>query len=254
MNAFQRRVAWRVLAIHLGVIGFLALVTMMKGCFRPKPKPEILTYIEFGQPAPPVAMQEVQDLPDPEPPAPQPEPEPPPPEPVKIPEQPKKIIKPPKKVEPPKKIEPKKTEPKWKPVDPKDIKIGKKVEPAKPPKPAVDPREISKALSSVQQPSAATPNGPVGNPSEIAAYDALINSVFQNAWAKPAAPAARPASVTISISSSGRVTGYRLTQPSGDAQWDATVMAAVKSVRMLPRPPPKGYPLDNIIVRFQIIN
>ena len=39
----------------------------LRGCFRPRPKPEIVTFIEFGQPAEPVALQEVSKMPSPEP-------------------------------------------------------------------------------------------------------------------------------------------------------------------------------------------
>ena len=88
MTSFQRKVALRVVGIHLLVILMLVILSGLKGCFRRKPKPEIVTFIEFGQPAPAVAVQQVAQMAEPEPvaPAPAPEPEPvkaPVPEPVK---------------------------------------------------------------------------------------------------------------------------------------------------------------------------
>ncbi len=59
MNLFQRKVALRVLGIHVGIILFFVMISGMKGCFRLKPKPEIVTFIEFGQAAPPVSVQQV---------------------------------------------------------------------------------------------------------------------------------------------------------------------------------------------------
>jgi TonB family protein len=145
-------------------------------------------------------------------------------------------------------------EKKWKPASLDDIEIGKRIEP-KVTKPAVTEKEIEQALSGISStPSKKTTPGPVGNPNEISAYDAHIYSVFYNAWAQPASQGVRPAEVTISISSSGRIVSSRLSQSSGDATFDATVMTAVLSVTVLPKKPPAGYPLDNIVVQFRIID
>lgn len=260
MNLFQRKVALRVLAIHIGVILFLTMISGLKGCFRSKPKPEIVTFIEFGQAAPPVAVQQVEQMNDPDP------VEAPPPEPVEAPK-PAPIPKPTPKPTPTPKPKPKETpkpkpkpepeKPKWKPTPVSQIKKGKKIEPVKPAKPAVSDSEIQNALKSVQSPSVSSSkptSGPVGNPNAISAYDAHIFTVFYNAWERPSSPASRPAKVTISISTSGRVLSSRLSQSSGDANFDASVMAAVRRVSMLPKKPPAGYPLDNIVVQYTIIN
>ncbi len=244
MNAFQKKVALRVVGIHLAVVFLVLVVPLLRGCFRKKPN-EIVTFIEFGAPAPQVSTETVSQLPDPEPPAPAPEPEPAPiPEPVK----PKPIPKPkPKpKVEKPK---PKpKPKPKWKPVDPKKIKIGKKVHET-PSKPAISSAEISKALSGIaSSPSSAS----TGNPSQFNAYDAQVFRIFLGAWTRPGTPGIRPVMVKIYFLRNGRITRRVMTQGSGDASFDQSVMAAVNSITTLPKPP-AGYP-DNIVVRFSIID
>ena len=186
-------------------------------------------------------MSEPEPTPTPEP-KPAPTPEPPKPEPKPV---PKPVAKPIPKPEPKPapKPEPKKSD--WKPVDPSQIKIGKKVSnPA--PKPAISPSDIKSALKDVVDSSN------VGNPSEVAAYDALIQKTFYDAWTQPAVAAARPAEVTISITSTGRIKSWRLSLSSGDPAYDATVEAAVKRVTMLPRTPPSGYPLDNNVITFRL--
>jgi|GEM_PF-3327260 len=253
MNAFERKVALRVLGIHVAVILLLLIVSGLKGCFRPKPKPEIVTFIEFGQPAPDVAVQQMDAMPDPEPPAPQPAPEP---EPVKIPEPVKQPVPKPEPKPKPKplpKPEPKpEPKPKWKTVDPSKIKIGKKVEPVKPAAPAIKPSEISKALSSIQ--SQSTPTGPVGNPDETAAYIARVGSYFDRYWKPPASSSTGGfAVVRIYMTSSGSITKRTKIQSSGDAEYDNTVMAAVDAVRTVPQPP-ANFPYDYVEVEFRLRN
>lgn len=258
MNAFERKVALKVLGVHVAIVLGVLMLALLKGCFRPKPKPEIVTFIEFGSPAPAVQVQEVAEQPEEppsvEPPSVQPQVEKPPPPPKPIPEPQKTQLTPikkePAKMEPPKKVE----EKKWKPTPIDDIEIGKEIAP-KVTKPAVTEKEIEQALKNISTAPAktATP-GPVGNPDEISAYDAHIYSIFYNAWVQPASPGVRPAEVTISISSSGRILSSRLSRTSGDTAFDATVMTAVLSVTVLPKKPPTGYPLDNIVVQFRIID
>lgn len=260
MNTFQRKVTLRVLGIHGAVILVLLMTSGLKGCFRKKEKPDIVTFIEFGAAAPMVQPQAVESMPDPTPPepappepAPEPEPTPAPiPEPVKKP-LPKPAPKPkpkPRPVEKPKPKEPEK--PEWKPTPVDQIKVSKKrIEPEKPP---LSTKEIQQALQGIQSPSAKKTTGPIGNPDAIAAYDAHIYSQFYNAWERPGSPGSRPAKVTISISSSGRVISSRLSQSSGDSAFDASVMAAVRRVASLAKPPPSGYPRDNIIVQFRLID
>ena len=251
MNAFQRKVGLRVLGIHAGIILFFMFAAFLKGCFKPKPKPEMITYIEIGQPGPAVDIKEVPDQPDPEPEPEQPEPKPPPkPDPKPI---PKPIPKPDPKPDIPKpqpKPDPKPPKPKWTPK-PIDINKATRVEEKKPPKPIISKNDINRIGESSRKTPAP---GPVGNPSEISAYDNLIHSVFNRAWNRPPAAALRPAVVKISITADGRIRSSNLSQSSGDAGFDATVMTAVRSVKILPRKPPAGYPLNGIDVRFSIVD
>ena len=194
MNTFERKVTVRVLGIHLGVVALIVVQSALKSCFHPKPKHEIVTFVEFGSPGPSVEIQPVQQMEEPktpEPKAPQPKPEIPKPKPKPIP-QPKPEVPKPKPEAAKPKPEPK-PEPKpksdWKPVDPKDIKIGKKVN-ATPTKPAISQSDIKQAFSDIARPS--TTSTP-GNPNEFSSYDSKIYTVFYNAWSQPAANAARPA-------------------------------------------------------------
>ncbi|HSR87636.1 MAG TPA: TonB family protein [Pontiella sp.] len=254
MNPFERQIAVRVWGIHLGFILFLMLYSGLKGCFRPKPKPEIVTFIEFGSPAPAVSVQEVTRTPDPEPPAPDPTPEP-----IVIPEpskpqprlKPKPTPKPEPKSEPkpePKPREPEK--PKWKPtkVDPTK---SKRIEP-KASVPTISEKDIEKTLSGIVSPSG-SPSTTTGNPNEFGAYDSKIYAIFYGAWKQPATAASRPANVQISINSNGHITSRKLVQSSGDSLFDQTAMAAVNSVSVLPKPP-SGYPLNDIVIQFRLVD
>lgn len=256
MNRFELKITWRVVGIHFAVVGLLLIQSLLHGCFRPKPKPEMVTFVDMVNPAPPVQVQEVQHISNPEPKPEPPQDNTPAPEPPKVnipePKPIKKTVQPVKKpvklpvVKPKPKPKPK---PKWKPVSAEQIKknLGKRVKP-KPVKPAISKSEISKALSNiVHAPSAS------GNPSEFSAYDSRIYAIFYGAWNQPASNAARPAKVRISMLSNGRITSRTLIQKSGDDAFDRTVMDAVNSVSELPRPP-SGYPLDNIIVQFTVVN
>ena len=247
MNAFQKKITGRVVSIHVVIIFLVAIIPFMRGCFTPKPK-EIITFIDFGAPAPQVNIEQVSQLSDPEPPAPEPPPERIP-EPVKKKPVPTKKKPEPikKKPEPVKKTEPKK--PKWKPtkVDPTKSKVIK----ATPKTPTFSAADIQKELSGI---TSSTPTKTTGSPSQHSSYDSHIYTVFYNAWSQPGSPAIRPAEVTISIQSNGRITKRKLTRSSGDTEFDKTVMAAVNRISIFPQSPPAGYPLDNIIVQFRIID
>lgn len=253
MNAFQKKVALRVVGVHVVLILFLLLSSCVKGCFERKPK-EIMTFIEFGAPAPQVSVETVSQMAEPEPPAPAPKPEPAPiPEPPKPKPKPKPVAKPkPKpKVEKPKpKPKPKPEEPKWKPVDPKDIKIGKKVNNS-PKKPAVSSSDIKKALSDIAPSSSA----PAGNPSQINAYIGRIGSFFYGYWKPPASASYTTGSaiVRISIRKNGQIIKRVKIKGSGDSVYDKTVMDAVNAVSTIPRPP-SDYPYDYVEVEFRLEN
>jgi TonB family protein len=247
MNRFERRIVLRVLGIHAAVILVLMMNSLLQGCFRREPKPDIVTYIEFGSPQPTPQIQEVDEMPAPEP-EPMPEPvvrEAPPPKPIPKPE-PKPIPKPEPKPQP--KPEPKK--PDWKPTPADQIKIGDKVN-STPPKPVISESDIRKELNKVRE----TPTTQSGNPDEIAAYVSKVGQYFYPYWTPPssASPASGTCVVRISFTKDGRITGRKKIQPSGDSQYDDSVMDAVRSVSTVPRPP-AGYPYDFVEVEFRIRN
>ncbi len=250
MNQFKRRITLRVLGIHAAVVVVLMLQSLLHGCFRPEPKPEIVTFIDFGEPMPTPVIEEVTEISRPEPqpaptpdPTPVPEPPKPTPKPTPVPKpQPKPVPTPEPKPEP--KAEPKKSD--WSPASVDEIKKGKRINDT-PPKPVISADEIRKELSDISKPVTKS-----GNANEISAYDAHIHSVFYNAWDQPAIAASRPARITISITSTGRIKSWRLSQSSGDPEFDATVERAVKSISILPQKPPAGYPLNDIVINFNI--
>ncbi|MBN2162362.1 MAG: TonB family protein [Pontiellaceae bacterium] len=251
MTRFTRRVVLRVLGIHAAVVLFVLLQSMLQGCFHPEPKREIVTFIEFGQPAPAPNVQEVDHMDEPEQveePAPPEEVTPtpqvvdPPPRelPVPVPKDPVPVDPTPKEqkvLEPP----PKKNN--WTAAKVDDIKVAPLIDAPRAQTPKIN---VSEAFSDL------TASSNAGNPDEIAAYDALINKAFHNAWVQPAAPASRPAKITISISSTGRITGWKLSQSSGDAEYDESVRSAAKRITVLPRKPPTGYPLKDIVIQFNV--
>ncbi len=245
MNAFQKKIAWRVVGVHVAVVAVFWFCSVVPRCFRPKPK-EIVTFIEFGGPAPQVDVTPVSQMADPEPPAPEPKPAPIP-EPVK----PKPVPKP--------KPKPKVEKPKPKPKEPenpkkkkytasKDIKIGKKVN-EQPTKPAISSSDIKKALSGISSPAVGT----TGNPSQFNDYYARVMSLFYNHWKPPATSAAGSTVVRISMRKNGGITKRAKIKGSGDALYDRTVMEAVNAVSVMPRPP-SNYPYDYVEVTFTLAN
>jgi protein TonB len=248
MNALQRRIALRVLVFHAVVILWVVLFSALRGCFRPRPKPEIVTFIEFGEPAPAVSVEQVAQMAEPEPPAPEPTPVQ---EPMPVPEpKPKPTPKPKPEPKPePRPVQKPEPKPKWKPVDPKDIKIGKPVTP-KPVQPSVSAAEIKKALSGIAASSAST-----GDPSRFNDYYARIMGLFYNHWKPPAAASAATGStlVRITMQANGRITKRVKIKGSGDSVYDKTVMEAVHAVSTLPRPP-ADYPYDYVEVNFVLEN
>ncbi|MEI6891979.1 MAG: TonB C-terminal domain-containing protein [Pontiella sp.] len=254
MNTFQRKVALRIAGIHVVIILCIMMMSGLKGCFRPKEKLEIEMFVEFGQAAPAVAIQEVAQMSEPEPepaPAPPPEPVPAPlPEPVK-----KTIPKPTPKKEVPKpqpkpKPEPKK--PKWTPTDVSEIKLGKTVAATKPIKPAVSSAEIQQALRNVQSRVPTSAAGPVGNPNADAAYVSQIGSYFDRRWTKPRSSAPSASTIfRIYISKWGTITRSVKIQGSGDAAFDDSVARAIHSVSTVPKPP-SSFSYDYVEVEFRI--
>ena len=75
MNAFQKKITLRVLGIHAAIVILMFLVSVVPSCFKKKDK-DIVTFIEFGEAAPAVSVQQVANMTEPEPTPPEPEPEP----------------------------------------------------------------------------------------------------------------------------------------------------------------------------------
>ncbi len=59
--------------------------------------------------------------------------------------------------------------------------------------------------------------------------------------------------VEISINSDGDISHPTWKKNSGDKQWDASVLAAVASVKNIGRRPPPGFP-DQVMVRFDVVD
>jgi protein TonB len=136
----------------------------------------------------------------------------------------------------------------WKAVDPKEIKLGRRVAPAAPAAPALTADEIRKSLSSVLASSSAA-----SVPNRFGSYYAKVMQLFYARWNPPATAtsASGSAVVRISIAPDGRVLKRAKIKGSGDALYDKTVMDAVGRVRQLPRPP-ADYPYDYVEVVFTL--
>ncbi len=253
MNAFQKRITLRVVGVHVAVVLVLLFSSLLRGCFKPKPK-EIITFIDFGAPAPQVTIASVTEMAEsePEPVAPAPEPAPIP-EPVKLKPKPVAKPKPKPRVETPKpKPKPKEPEkPKWKPTDPKKIKIGKRVNDAPAPR-AISSADIKKALAGI---SSSSPSVATGNPSQFNAYYGQVMRLFYNHWKPPGSASSATGSTTIRISirKNGQITKRKKRTGSGDSLYDKTAMDAVNAVSVLPKPP-SNYPYDYVEIVFTLEN
>jgi TonB family protein len=101
------------------------------------------------------------------------------------------------------------------------------------------------------QTASARPGGPISvGPGEGAGgqvmgleymlyYNALINRLKQS-WAWAGANRSLETVVRFSITDTGDIINIRITHPSGDPSYDASVERAVKAINPLP-PPPEGY-------------
>jgi len=239
MRSYKNRVAIRVMSVHISVILLALVIPFLRGCFRSKPK-ELITFIEFG--SPPAAVETV-NVPahTPSPPS---HHEPPPQIENKIPDPPKDRT-PPKQTE---HIKPPRRHSSWKrtSVDEirKEIKNTQRVR-ATSTTPTLTQREIEQNLRGIVNHSHR-----IGNSTSFAAYEATVTRIFTQAWRQPSAPGRRPAKVKIFIQDSGKIIRRTLIQKSGDSEYDQTVMRAVRSISVLPRPP-KGYPDRTFIIKFK---
>lgn len=246
MRSFQRQIALRVVGIHAAIIFLMVAIPALRGCFKPKPK-ELVTFIEFAEPAAAVSVETVAWLPEPA------AAEPPPPElPESIPEPPKRKVleaKPKEMPQPKSKPKPKVQKPKWKPTSAKDIKIGKRIE-SKPAPSALSAKDIEKALSGITSSSSRS----AVHPNAFNAYYAQVRNLFYGHWQAPASSGATGATVVkVSFRKNGQISKRAKISSSGDALYDRTVMDAVNAISMLPRPP-SDYPYDYVEVEFALNN
>jgi protein TonB len=87
-----------------------------------------------------------------------------------------------------------------------------------------------------------------------ALYRSFVEFSLHSRWNRPTdiADSNYVAEVEITVATDGRVSDARWRRQSGDARWDAAVMAAVAPTRRLDRPPPPGFP-PRVTVRFDVI-
>ena len=213
MHAWWRRVFGRVLLVHIGVVTLFLLFSFLKGCFKPRPKPEIVTFIELGEAA--VQRNPVELVPVPEP-----------------------------VVDPVREPAPIKKKPSWKPTPVNEIRKGKRVTSA-PAMPKLDASTIDKALAEVKP--------IVGSSDPFAAYYKEVMRLLYARWSPPtrvgegsSAPVVR-----FEVQASGRILTRTLVEGSGIKEYDESVMQAVASVSQLPRLP-EGYPYSYVEVVFTI--
>lgn len=202
----------RVLLVHLGVVVLVLLSSFLRGCFAPRPTPEIVTYIDFGGA---VAEVEVVEVAEPvvEPvPAPKPVPTPTPvPKPSLVP-----------KAEPAPK-------PTWKPTPVSEIRKGKRMEEVQQPA-RVSASEIEEALR-VERRGARSADA-------FAGYYAQVRRLLFARWTPPEWwEGGRAPVVRFEMSRSGEILGRSLVVRSGVKAYDDSVMDAARAVERLPRPP-----------------
>jgi len=233
------------------------------------PKPPPPPKVDASKPEPPKVEPKPQEVVKPEP----------KPEPPKVEEKPKdEVAINVKKVEAPvPTVAPAVPSPQAKPAPPSP-KVVAKAEPAKPappPSPKVDAKaakeaaaakqrddRIAAAIKRVEQQAGTRgggtgskpgeqPGGPISvGPGEGAGgtvrgveyllyYNQIINTIKQR-WAWAQRDRRLEAVVRFSITETGEVLNVRITHPSGDASYDASVERAVRAANPL-QPPPEGY-------------
>ena len=81
----------------------------------------------------------------------------------------------------------------------------------------------------------------------IRLYSALIESQFRSHWNTPQSDF--ETLVEISITPKGEVSPIAITSNTGDKDWTKSVNDALAKVKVLSRPPPKGFP-NHFQIRF----
>lgn len=213
MHAWWGRVFGRVLLVHIGVVTIFLLLSFLKGCFKPRPKPDIVTYFTLGEVDEKRKPVELAPLPDP-------------------------VLD---SVQDPTPI---KKKPSWKPTPVDEIRKGKRVTSA-PAMSKMDASTIEKALAELK------PNVESSDP--FAAYYKEVMRLLYARWSPPTrveGGSSVPV-VRFEVQASGRILTRTLVEGSGVKAYDESVMQAVASVSQLPRLP-EGYPYSYVEVVFTI--
>lgn len=223
MRAQFRRYLLASTATHIGIV-LLLIVTSLILTFRQKRKPyEIMTFIDVEAALSAPALQPVESIQVPEPPA----------------------------LEPPKDI-PEATKKKKAEIKKSEKRIKRTETPAKPPPPNLTPEEIKKLLASgIKTSPTAQPMGTA----EFDWYMALVRQTMYDAWAQPSELAGRGLMTVVSIrvSRDGAVSGREMVKSSGNSVMDESVMRAVRSVsRLKSLPAQYAGPYKDITIEFEL--
>ena len=213
MHVGWRRVFGRVFLAHIGVVTIFLLFSFLKGCFKPRPKSEIVTFIEFSEMASQGKLVELAPVPEPV-------------------------------VEPALESAPVKMKQSWKPTPVNEIRKGKRVTSA-PVMPKVDASMIENALAEVKP--------ILGSSDPFASYYTEVMRLLYARWSPPTRVGEERSApvVRFEVQASGRILTRTLVEGSGVKEYDESVMHAVESVSQLPRLP-EGYPYSYVEVVFTI--
>lgn len=86
-----------------------------------------------------------------------------------------------------------------------------------------------------------------------ALYKAQVEFLLRSHWNRPEAPEDDKfvAEVQLDMDVAGNITGWHWVRGSGDAHWDDSVKAALKSTPNIGRPRPKNFP-EQFLVKFDV--
>jgi len=164
-----------------------------------------------------------------------------------------------KPVEKPKEPEkPKETPPEPPKVPPREVALGPKTE--APPPARLVPPPTAIAPASVAPPVVETPSfvfdgaRTVQTSSDpVQLYKGSLEYALLSKWNRPGdAPDDHYVDeVEVSVNRAGDISDPTMKKVSGDARWDASVLAAIAAVKSLERPPPADFPA-RVVVRFDV--
>jgi protein TonB len=230
-NGIPRTTLIWIAAVHILILALLFIGPLRK---KPVPEAQFLEMVDLeaweapstSAPPPPEPLPAP---PTPRPPEPTP-PEPSPPEPLPAPPEPAPEPVP----------DPVLPQPKPKPTPPKpkvEVDLTRTVHKATPAATPPSPTNIREKLSSsVKEQKSASPT-----PNEIAAYRALIKRLLYASWTRPGGLDSRlEATVDVRVQPDGSLHLVGLRESSGQDVFDQSALAAVRSVRKIPKPLPAG--------------